>query len=342
MKPSMKDIAREMHVSINAVSLALNNKPGVSAKMRGEIFECAQRMGYLQGKAKFQNIYAGKRIGLFVTQKNFTSRFYSRVISGIEQEAIKENYSILTRFLDNPEQWRADIKRDFFRGILIIGVAEEEVMKEIASYGIPVILVDERCYSVQLDSVVTQNRIGTFDAVTYLQNQGYRTVGFFGDYAFSHSNRERFWGYMEALTRGLGSVSKAAQMAVDYSIVGEINDLIITRDVEAIECLIRQHEKHLPEAFQCANDESAATLNLALKNLGYRIPEDISLIGFDDSDVGTIVLPKLTTLHVQRKRMGMEALQRMVMRIQHENKLPVTEIALPVNLVIRDSTYKKR
>ncbi|MCH4069999.1 MAG: LacI family DNA-binding transcriptional regulator [Lachnospiraceae bacterium] len=126
----MKDIAREMHVSINAVSLALNNKPGVSAKMRGEIFECAQRMGYLQGKAKFQNIYAGKRIGLFVTQKNFTSRFYSRVISGIEQEAIKENYSILTRFLDNPEQWRADIKRDFFRGILIIGVAEEEMMKE--------------------------------------------------------------------------------------------------------------------------------------------------------------------------------------------------------------------
>ncbi|MCH4070000.1 MAG: substrate-binding domain-containing protein [Lachnospiraceae bacterium] len=118
--------------------------------------------------------------------------------------------------------------------------------------------------------------------------------------------------------------------------------MIITRDVEAIECLIRQHEKHLPEAFQCANDESAATLNLALKNLGYRIPEDISLIGFDDSDVGTIVLPKLTTLHVQRKRMGMEALQRMVMRIQHENKLPVTEIALPVNLVIRDSTYKKR
>jgi len=89
-KISMKDIAEELGISINAVSLSLNDRPGVSVETREKVFETALRLGYLQSREKYQILYARNRLGLFVRKKNFQSRFYSRVIYGIEQEATKE------------------------------------------------------------------------------------------------------------------------------------------------------------------------------------------------------------------------------------------------------------
>jgi LacI family transcriptional regulator len=130
-------------------------------------------------------------------------------------------------------------------------------------------------------------------------------------------------------------------MSEIFSITLKLDSFIMARNVDAIKQLLIQNEKNIPEAYQCANDENAAVLCNALKSLGYRIPQDVALIGFDDSDVGTIMLPKLTTLHVQRDRMGREALYRLIWRINHHNS-PVTETALPVDFIIRDSTFRKR
>lgn len=338
-KISMKDIAEELGISINAVSLSLNDRPGVSVETREKVFETALRLGYLQSREKYQILYARNRLGLFVRKKDFQSRFYSRVIYGIEQEATKENFSILTRFLEDRDQWLECLQKNFFRGILVVGNIDEPMLEEIASYHIPMVLVDVESYTAEFDTILTQNHAGTYHSVSYLLDNGFQTIGFFGDYSFSHSNKERFWGYLEALADGLGSLEAAIQMSDRCSILEKTNDLIIDRNVAAVEEIIRRHKDRLPQAFQCANDEHAAVFATALKDLGYRIPDDISLIGFDDSDVGTIVLPKLTTLHVKRDRMGREAVSRLITRLRNHD-LPAAETALPVDLVIRDSVAK--
>lgn len=341
MNPSMKEIADKLNISINAVSIALNDKEGVSEQTRREVLETAEKIGYLDKKQKYRQVYSKNRLGLFVAKNNFTSRFYSRVISGIEQEASKQGYYVIIRFLEDEEAWTEDLNNRYFQGMMIIGIIEEDILRKISKYCIPMVLVDVKSYAGQYDTIVTQNRIGTYDSVSFLIENGFRTIGFFGDYEFSHSNRERFWGYMEALTSGLGSLQAAAKMSEKYSVTLQLDSLITARNVEAIKQLLIRNKDNTPEAYQCANDETAAVLCNSLKSLGYTIPQDVALIGFDDSDVGTIMLPKLTTLHVQRDRMGREALYRLIWRINHHNS-PVTETALPVDFIIRDSTYRKR
>lgn len=337
---SMKEIASELHLSINAVSLALNNRPGVSEETRRAVIEKAKETGYLDKKKQYYETYASNHIGLFVSKGNYQSRFYNRVISGIESASTEANVYPVVRFLEQETEWEEDLKNRIFGGVMVVGVIEEDVLERIASSGVPLVLVDSESYSGQYDSVVTENRLGTVTSVSYLLDRGYRKIGFFGDYHHSHSIRERFWGYLEALSLSLDDVGAAAEMSERYSILGEMDQLIVERNTEAVIGMLREKKGELPETYQCANDEHAAVLSNALKMLGYRIPEDIALVGFDDSDVGTIVLPKLTTLHVQRNRMGKEAFRKLHARMISP-QLPVTQTALPVELIVRGSTGEK-
>ena len=243
MNPSMKEIADKLNISINAVSIALNDKEGVSEQTRREVLETAEKIGYLDKKQKYRQVYSKNRLGLFVAKNNFTSRFYSRVISGIEQEASQQGYYVIIRFLEDHEAWTEDLNNRYFQGLMIIGIIEEDVLRSISKYCIPMVLVDVKSYAGQYDTIVTQNRIGTYDSVSFLIENGFKTIGFFGDYEFSHSNRERFWGYMEALTNGLGSLQSAAKMSERFSITPQLDPLIMARNVEAIKQLLIQKKK---------------------------------------------------------------------------------------------------
>lgn len=334
MKPTMKAIAQTLNLSINAVSLALNDKSGVSEDTRNRILETAEKMGYFEYKAKYRKTFSSKHIGLLIMKKNYRTRFYSKVLYGIEKEANELGYYVIVKFLDDEELWTSMDEKKFC-GLLVVGVVEEATLEKLNRYHLPIVLVDTTSYKIPLDCILTDNRIGTYESVNYLLEQGYEEIGFFGEFTYSHSFKERYWGYLEALMEKYKDLSVVNQISKKYSILDKMDHYVIDYDVDAIVNMIRKRDV-LAKAYQCANDETANILCAALKILGLRIPEDIAIIGFDDSEHANMMVPKLTTSHVKRTRMGQEAVDKLVWRLNHK-KATTSKIMIPVELILRNS-----
>mgnify|MGYP002518794248 CR=1 FL=1 len=337
MKPTMKAIAQTLDLSINAVSLALNDRPGVSEETRTLILETAEKMGYFECKAKYKKSFSSKHIGLLIMKKNYRTRFYSKVLYGIEKEANELGYYVIVKFLDDEELWTSMAEKKFC-GLLVVGIVEEDTLERLNQYQLPIVLVDTTSYKTPLDCILTDNRIGTYESVNYLLEQGYKEVGFFGEFTYSHSFKERYWGYLEALMGKYNDLLAVNEISSKYSVLDKMDHYVIEYDVDAIVNIIRKRDI-LAKAYQCANDETANILCAALKTLGYRIPEDIAIIGFDDSEHANMMIPKLTTSHVKRTRMGQEAVDKLVWRMSHR-KATTSKIMIPVELILRDSTRR--
>lgn len=125
-----------------------------------------------------------------------------------------------------------------------------------------------------------------------------------------------------------------------YSLLRNIEQHVLSKNTEAIAELLRTAEK-LPEVFMCSNDRAAILLMNALRAQGYRIPEEIGIVGFDDMEISTMVVPALTTMHIAKKNMGMKAVQTLQWRLQNR-KAKQEKIILPVEMVVRDSVLLER
>ena len=344
-KVTMREIARELKVSINTVSLVLNNRTGVGEEMRRKVLRTAEQMGYLEQNDKYNTTYSKKNICVLLKKIYFNDmHFYSKVLYGIESEANRLGYDVLVNFIDETDEVPNCIKLKKVCGVIILGSVPEEKVKKIKNYHIPelpIVFVDHTSYEEAFDSVLTDNRIGVYKAVDYLMENGFEKIGFFGDLDYSQSIKERYWGYIEAIRRipELRDIKKSFDYAAKYSVTIDVEQFVLDKNTEAIINKIKT-VRELPEAFVCSNDRAAILLSSALQTMGYKVPKDISVIGFDDMDIGTMVIPRLTTMHVKMKGMGMRALNVLIWRLSNRNA-PAEKILMPVELVIRDSVSSK-
>lgn len=197
----MKQIAELHGVSVNAVSLALNNKPGVSDEMRSKILRTAEETGYLESKDKYVRTFS--RMNLCVMMQKKYSRdmnFYGRVLYAVVEEAKKKGYDILMNFFDDIHlEVPAMISDHRVAGIIIIGKIKDENIAKLQIYNIPIVLVDHASLTKSVDSVLTDNKLGGFIVTKYLIEKGFQKIGFFGELKYSLSIKERFFGFKEAL-----------------------------------------------------------------------------------------------------------------------------------------------
>ena len=124
-----------------------------------------------------------------------------------------------------------------------------------------------------------------------------------------------------------------------YSAIDSVEDKVISQDMDGLFELFNQIEEK-PEALLCSNDELAVMLMKVLQKNGYKIPEDISIIGFDDIELSRMVLPALTTIHVSKKLMGQKAVSRLLYRINHPRD-GVEKLVLNVEIIERDSVMNR-
>lgn len=334
----MKQLADQLGISINAVSLALNNKEGVSEKTRRQILQLANETGYLEQSNKYNKAFSSKNICVLIRKAYFQDmHFYSRVIYGIESQADQMGYDIIIQFTDEEVNVPSCVENQKVAGIIIVGFIEKDRIEALSAYGIPMVVVDSTTYGYQVDSVLSDNRSGTFFAVNHMIKNGYRKIGFFGDLDYSLSIKERFFGYAEAMAGIMqdGSMQTALLECMKYSLLKNIEQHVLNKNVEAITELLQTVEE-MPEVFMCSNDRAAILLMNALRAKGYRIPEDIGIVGFDDMEISTMVVPTLTTMHIAKKNMGMKAVQTLQWRLQNR-KAKQEKIILPVEMVVRDS-----
>lgn len=337
-KVTMKDISEKLGLSVNAVSLALNGKPGVSEETRRRVLNTADKMGYIDFSSRYDKEFSSSCVCIIIKKQYYNSAFYTKVIYGIETRAKRCGYNVILQFYEENQQIPSCILKRKVCGVIITGRFEEEYLDLIYKTNIPIILVDHISYVHPIESILTDNRAGVLESVSYLIRNGYQKIGFFGDYSYSNSYKERFAGYMEGMQKIQPDFGMLFEMIKRYSILGKTEDAILRRDTEAVTRIL-EGMKELPEVFQCANDRNALMVNNALQLLGYKVPEDIGIVGFDDGDLATIMYPKLTTLHVSNVSMGTKAFERLLWKIENKGAIP-EKILIGVELKVRDSTRK--
>lgn len=330
-KVTMKDIAEKLNLSVNAVSLALNNKKGISEETRKIVLKTAEDLGYFSVNSNFAVKSSFKSICLLIEERNFRdTSFYTKVILGIENEAKKSGYDVLVNFI-NPSNFQVplNLQQMIVSGILIVGTVRDEHLIKILEYGLPTVLVDHASLTVTTNAVLTQNMVGAYRAVQYLVQKGHRQIGFFGEIDYSLSFKERWLGFNEGM-RNVG-----LKVDLEYCVLEGIEKLVLDKNYEQVANIISKLNK-LPTAWVCSNDNAAITLYNALNALNIKVPDDISIIGFDDIDICNMVTPRLTTIHVNKELMGAEAVKRLLYIMQHPGE-KCKHICIEVSLIERES-----
>lgn len=333
-KVTMKDIARRLNVSINAVSLALNNKSGVSNETRNRIIDAAEQMGYFNGKKKYTNVIANKNICILIKKQYFrNSTFYAKVLLGVEQEAKKKGYDVLINFWDQLWEIPECVKSKRVCGIISIGQISDDYLVELKKYSIPIILVDHSSMCVPVDCVLSDNKLGSYQMTQLLIERGYRRIGFLGDLDYSMSIKERFFGYCQAV-HSMSFIRNSIQFVnyiLQFSVLNDIENSIIQHDTIKIVQKIKALQQ-IPQAFVCSNDEAAIQLIYALKQLNYNVPDDITVTGFDNAVSSNSLMPKLATVNVHKEEMGQIAVRKLLDRIEHLYK-PFANTVLSVEIL---------
>ncbi len=340
MKVTMKDIANVYGISVNAVSLALNNKPGISNEMRIKILRTAEEMGYLETKEKFVRTFARTNICVMM-QKRYSQDmdFYGRVLFAVVEEAKKQGYDTLMNFFDDDNfEIPVTVADRRVSGVIVIGKIRDHNIEKLCDARIPLVLTDHASLTQNIDSIITDNKLGGYVMVKYLFEEGFQRIGFYGELGYSLSIKERYWGYKEALSDLFESGKLEGvldEYIQTYSILGGMEEAVFANNNKKIAALVKAH-KQMPEVFVCSNDRAAISLMLALQILGYKVPRDISVVGFDNIDMCERVRPKLTTVNVNKELMGKRAVQKLLYKITHKNS-PSENVVISVGLIKRES-----
>ena len=335
MKVTMKDIAKELNISINAVSIALNDKPGVSDSMRLKILRTADKMGYINEKHHYLSVFSKSNICILMQSYYAnTGHFYSIVLRSIVERAKVLGYmSILNYFEDNQFEFPDCIVDRKVAGILVVGKISDQNLNQLKNTGIPVVLVDYTSLGDTCDCVLTHNKQGGYLITQYVLDRGYKRVGFFGDLEYSLSFSDRFMGYKQALVNRNIAVDIESYIN-QYSILHETEKYVLVNDVNSIVSLLEKSE--LPEVFICANDSNAFILLNALTLMNIKVPDQIGITGFDDTPLCDKTIPKLTTIQVQKELMGEIAVNKLIDCIHRENDVQMTQL-LSTKIIERDS-----
>jgi LacI family transcriptional regulator len=332
---TLSEIAEQSGVSLSTVSLVLRDKPGVGTVTRQRVLGVAKELGYLprngiQHRPKLTNI--GLILKSEPGRSPQTNQFYSHVLAGIEAACRQWQFNLLyaTLPVDRDsyplELPRVLMEEDTADGLLLVGAfLDDMIARVVERRSTPIVLVDAYAASNLHDAVVSDNVKGARYAVKYLIERGHRHIGFVGSHPHAYpSIQERQRGYIQALEDN----AIADRYSADCHIIDREEILDTTAD------LLRQNPQIT--ALFAANDEVAIAAMEAMQTLGQRIPDDISIIGFDDIDPSKNTLPPLTTMHVDKIGMGMLAVQLLLNRVEYPGSNPVTAVIHP-HLVERQS-----
>jgi len=329
-KTSMQDIANVLNISKNAVSLALNNRPGISEELKDKVVQVAISMNY-GGYGKLASSIEDKLIAICVPNAiRGVSQFYSPVFWAVEQELSFSGYRSLIVSVTKEMETSFVLPEVLFergvKGIVVVGILSKEYVSKLSQVIENLVLIDNFYLDLPLNSVITANLEGGYEATKYLITQGCSTIGFLGQVNQYNAYKERCSGYRLALSN--------AGISIDESIIYTDDELFIpSTDLSPIIQGIK--EKHLDSVF-CASDRLAIQLISMLHKCDMHVPSDISIIGFDDSENSDIVSPPLTTMRVPRQEMGRVAAKLLIEQFNSSSKMS-SAISMYPKLIERKS-----
>lgn len=339
MKVKLSDLAKELKISVAAVSMALNNKKGVSDETRQRVMQLAHAKGY-QIKSPHGAIDEEKQekkyIKLLRMQKHgliaIDTAFFGTVIEGIEEECKNQGYELLISYKSLQELNHWDIEEECGNNIqgLIIFATELDDSDMLAFRDIrkPIVILDSYFIGEHWDTVLMNNEGAAYQAVKYLAQCGHRKIGYLKSSTPIYNFRKRFIGYLDALQGEGLTFDSQLNFELEPTLVGAQRDM---------EILLQEKDiKELPTAFVADNDIIAVGAMNALQKNNIQIPEEISMIGIDDMPFCQAVRPELTTVKVYKKEIGKEAVNTLIRNIGTKRNI-VQKREINTELIIRNS-----
>lgn len=353
-KVTIQDIADALGVSRNTVSKAINNTGVLAASTRDKVLQKAQEMGYKQfsylniseaaklSSASDANISEKHEIALFLGNFVGNSHFASTMLDKFQRELAQLGYSLAMYRVTAEEieglKLPDAFAKDRTAGIACIEIFDHTYCRMLCTLDTPILLIDSPANGfgspLEADRLYMDNYTEICRFIKDMAERGKKRIGFIGKYMHCQSFYERYMSYRNAMYT-LGIPCPEEYCLTEHepgSFDPEPFQEYLTEKFRKM--------KSLPDVFLCANDAIALIALQCLKNLGYSVPGNVCLCGFDDSPESKIVTPTLTTIHIHSQDMGFCAVQLLISRI-NEPSLNYRTMHVETNLIYRESTEDK-
>ena len=333
---TMKDIARELGISVSTVSRALQDSPRISAERRVMIQQFAREHNFtpnmLAETLRHSKVQPLKVIGVIIPE--FTHFYFSSVLAGIEEEASSRGYRIMVALSGESYEREVRICQSFYEnkvcGIIVSQAKDThryDHFERLMDAGLPLVFYDRICTGVNASRVVVDDYMGAFNAVTHLIETGCNRIAFYGSAPTLEISKNRFNGYKDALLKhGLPYDESLTRICDNRA------------DAEAVTPELLQGD-HIPNGFFAVNDDTAIGILYTAKRMGFRVPDDISICGFTNGQRAVACDPMLTTVEQRGVKVGEEAADILIDQV--EGILPRDKAERRVvrtRLVIRGTT----
>ena len=333
---TMKDIARELGVSVATVSRALKDSPHISSEQRERIKQYAQEHHFtpntIAESLRHSRVHPMKVIGVIVPE--FVHYYFSTILKGIEEEAEAHGYRVMVA--QSGEQYEREVRlcQSFYEnkvcGIIVSQAKDThhyEHFQRLIDAGVPLVFYDRICTGVNASRVVVDDYTGAFNAVEHLIRTGCRRIAYYGSQMNLEIAKNRFNGYKDALLKHGLPFDESQTRICDNRMDAEI----ITPELF--------DGDYYPDAFFAVNDDTAIGILHAVKRMGLRVPEDISICGFTNGDRAMACDPMLTTVEQRGVMVGEEAASILIGQVEGTIPKAKTERRIVrTRLIIRGTT----
>lgn len=307
----LKDIAEALQVSTVTVSNALAGKKGVSDEVREAVFQTAKDMGY--NLAKYEKARESKKIGVLAPDKymgigaSFYWALYQQVVYAASQSKSLTMFEILDAENEKNNLFPRMVKEKTIDGLIVIGWVKKDYIRKLVKISgeIPVVLMDFHIRGLPCGSVMSANYIGMYKMTRYLLERGHRDISFVGSIHDNDNIMDRYFGYRKALLEA--GISEREEWRLE------------DRNIHTGEMKVSLPER-MPTAFVCSSDLTAGMIYDQLKKNGYRVPEDVSIVGYDNYLFGHPFAAQLTTYNVDMKQMARLAVKLLTGKIEGSGK----------------------
>jgi DNA-binding LacI/PurR family transcriptional regulator len=330
-RPTMKDVAQRAGVALSTVSYVLNGSGPVADDRRTKVLEAVRALGYLPNEsARSLKRHSVATIGLVVP--DLVNQYFAMIAEGVEQAASEKDVLVVfctPEATGGGESWNSRLLRSQrLDGLIYLSGANTrmEPLIELTRVG-PVVLVDEMLPGFNLPSVVSQNRRGAREIAAHLTSLGHSRLAILGGPTELWTAEQRLSGYREAIAAAGLDPDAMPLFIGDYRMAsGEY------LAAKALNCPAPER----PTALICANDLMAIGAIAYCRQVGLRVPEDISVVGFDDLPFASLLTPSLTTVRQPAREMGIEAVKLLLSLV--DGAEPASPPAYAVSIKIRNST----
>ena len=333
---TMKDIARELGISVATVSRALKNSPRISPERRAAIQQYAREHDFtpnvLAESLRHSRVQPVKLIGVIIPE--FTHFYFSSVLAGIEEEASSRGYRIMVA--QSNEQYEREVRicQSFYKnkvcGIIVSQAKDTkryDHFERLMDAGVPLVFYDRICTGVNASRVVVDDYMGAYNAVSHLIETGCTRIAFYGSAPTLEISKNRFNGYKDALLKnGLHYDESLTRICDNRADAEMITPELLKTDAP-------------PNGFFAVNDDTAIGILYTAKRMGFRVPEDVSICGFTNGQRAIACDPMLTTVEQRGVKVGEEAADILIDQV--EGKIPRDKTERRIvrtRLVVRGTT----